>query len=201
MGMTKLDIWNSALQRIGAESVADEWTESKEAVLCRRYYDNAVNIILRAHPWNFATRRIALPLNATAPAFGWSKAFDLPIDYVSMISLADPTDIYTIESGQVLTNAVNGNCKYIAEQPDPTRIPSDVTRCIVLQLASDMAMNLSNSAGISDRLLNELEQAALPRARQANTYEVNIDPEIGGWASFDEPPMFHSEVASYVESL
>ena len=192
MGMTKLDIYNSALQRIGAKPLTDVDSQTKEGNLCRRYYDNSIATIMRLHPWNFGTRRIALPLNGTAPAFGYSKAYDLPPDYVSMISLEDATEQYTIENGQVLTNAVNGNCRYVAFPSDPMQIPNDVLRCIILCLASDMAMNLSNSSGISDRLLNELEQVSLPRARQANTYEVNVDPDIGGWADFDQPPVFNT---------
>jgi hypothetical protein len=192
MGMTKIDIYNAALQRIGAKAITSLDSDTKEGNLCRRYYDNAVRTILRLHPWNFATKRLALPLNGTAPAFGYAKAYDLPPDYVSMISLEDPTDQYTIESGQLLTNADNGNCRYICYPENTLTYPNDVCRCIILQLASDMAMNLSNSSGISDRLLNELEQIALPRERQANTYEVNVDPDIGGWADFDEPPVFNT---------
>lgn len=57
---TELQIANAALRKLGAEEVSSLSDTSKEAQVMNSRIGPAKQAVLRDHPWNFATRRIAL---------------------------------------------------------------------------------------------------------------------------------------------
>jgi len=66
MATSDVEICNSALQKIGAETITTLSDNTRRAALCNRQYDKVRKKLLRAHPWNFAIRRAALvPVNNT----------------------------------------------------------------------------------------------------------------------------------------
>ena len=53
--MTRTDIANLALSKLGAEPITDLATDAtKEAVHCRIWYDQVLREVLRSHFWSFA---------------------------------------------------------------------------------------------------------------------------------------------------
>jgi len=83
---SKTDIVNLALDVIKTENINDVEVpgNDKAAVVANRWYDDVRQKALEGFPWNFATKRAALPLNATAPTFGFDDAYTLPNDYLSL---------------------------------------------------------------------------------------------------------------------
>lgn len=78
----KVDICNMALAALNvAKPIADVDTEkSVEAQACRLFYDPAVDVVLRAFPWPFATAMAPLALVAAQPTQEWAFAYRLPVD-------------------------------------------------------------------------------------------------------------------------
>jgi hypothetical protein len=105
---SKTDIVNLALDIIKSLNVNDVEIpgDDKAAVVANRWYDNVRQDILEGFPWNFATKRSAIPLNSTAPNFGFDDAYVLPNDYISL-SFIKYWDYplsrwnYTIENGNI----------------------------------------------------------------------------------------------------
>ncbi len=60
MATSDVEICNSALQKLGAETITTLADNSRRASLCNRQYDKIRKKLLRAHPWNFAIKRAAL---------------------------------------------------------------------------------------------------------------------------------------------
>lgn len=83
---SKTDIVNLALDVIKTENINNVEIPGydKAAVVANRWYDDVRQSILEGFPWNFATKRAAIALNATAPDFGFDDAYVLPNDYLSL---------------------------------------------------------------------------------------------------------------------
>lgn len=75
-----LDIYNLALTRIGHEPLAAETERGKGGDRCRLHYPILRDVVLRAHPWNFAIRRVALAQLVFTPAFEYDYAYALPTE-------------------------------------------------------------------------------------------------------------------------
>jgi len=83
---SKTDIVNLALDVIKTENINNVEIPGtdKSAVIAARWYDDIRQKALEGFPWNFATKREAIALNATAPDFGFDDAYVLPNDYLSL---------------------------------------------------------------------------------------------------------------------
>lgn len=82
---TSLSICNSALIKLGAESISSLSDNNKRAKLCNAQYEVLKNKVLRAHPWNFAIKRAKLTVNAQEPSWGFYSSFDLPGDCLRVL--------------------------------------------------------------------------------------------------------------------
>jgi len=83
---SKTDIVNLALDVIKTENINDVEIpgDDKAAVVLNRWYDDVRQECLEGFPWNFATKRSAIPLSGTDPTFGFDDAYVLPNDYLSL---------------------------------------------------------------------------------------------------------------------
>jgi hypothetical protein len=78
---SELEIFNLALSRIGQETLASTDERGKPGNLCRLHYPLLRDAVLRAHPWNFAVRRVELAEVADyTPPFEFDRAFALPTE-------------------------------------------------------------------------------------------------------------------------
>lgn len=102
-----IDIWNMALLGVGAQAtVADIDEDSKEANTCRTFYTNLRTSLLRAAPWGFARRQIALTelgnLEEETSPYPWLYKYAYPTDAMCMRYLIPPP---MIQDGQVVVPA------------------------------------------------------------------------------------------------
>ena len=92
---TKVDICNSALDKLGVEPVESLSDENKQARLCNRQYDVIRKKLLRSHLWNFAiTRTVLAPAKDSngdplKPVFGSGFLYDIPSDSLRITRLGD----------------------------------------------------------------------------------------------------------------
>lgn len=98
------DICNLALDLLSAGTVQDiENPTSATEELLARWYGQSRRKVLREHPWNFAIKRQILSPSSTAPAFGYSKAFPVPSDFIRIVYVA--TDL--VSDGDVVLSPEN----------------------------------------------------------------------------------------------
>lgn len=86
---------------------------NKSEALAARWYDVTRRSVLCAFPWNFARKRVLLPLNPISPAFGFRNAYILPVDFVGLVFIGENYDEdyevdYAIEGNQILINNDGG---------------------------------------------------------------------------------------------
>lgn len=84
------DIANLALDLLSAGTVQDiENPSNATEELFARSYDLTRRKVLRMHPWNFATKRAQLAAASTTPEFGLDKEYQLPADFIRLLSITD----------------------------------------------------------------------------------------------------------------
>ena len=80
-------IYNLALGYIGAYNVTEGDTASKQAVICIRYYLDALKETIASHPWNFAKKDIILYEHTDRPIFGHDRKYAIPSDSLRILTV------------------------------------------------------------------------------------------------------------------
>lgn len=172
-----IDICNLALNEIGEESIMDLLENSKQSRLCNQFYDLSRDMLLRAHPWNFATKRVELAMLTETPVFDYSYAFQLPTDCLKIQQTDDRYDHYKVEGRKVLSNNSSVKILYTARITDTEQFDSLFVETLSLMLASRISFNLSDNNALSQSLYAKYE-AALRRAKAMDGQEGVMDTII-----------------------
>lgn len=84
-------VCNLALDHLKQVSIANiEDPETEVEDLMSRQFPQARRATLRMHPWNFASKRIALtPSTGAEPVVGYTRAFKKPVDFIRLLHRLD----------------------------------------------------------------------------------------------------------------
>jgi hypothetical protein len=173
MATSRTDIANRALAAISADAIGSINETTTAARACNRLFTPLTYSLLRRHPWNFALARASLPASATAPAWGYAFAYPVPTDYLKIytIDAAIPTTKFVVEGGKILTDVgAPLNIRYVRKVDDPGEFDPLFTEALVLAMARDLAMPLSNNAGLRQAMAKDMEDA-IRTARSADAGE------------------------------
>lgn len=168
-------ICNSALIKLGATTIMSLTEGSRNANLCLEQYDKLRDDLLRAHAWNFATRRAKIARLTAEPAFGFAHAYQLPSDWLRTIAVHDNdggsgTARYRIEGRRILSDAENIWVKYIGRVDDANEMDPAFREALAWKLAIDLAVPITQST----TALREAEEGfrrALIKARSVDAIE------------------------------
>lgn len=188
-------IINDALRAIGGTRITSISDGSANGNIATDLWDDAVDALLRAHTWNFATRRIQLARSATLPVFEYDYAYVLPADWIRTISVHDNDDGFgtitwreEINAGQraLLANEENVYLRYVARVTDTNVWAVDFVSAFTAQLASLMAVPVAKSVSLAEKW----EKEAGKRLRRArSTDALGASPEsrpLGSWVTSRE---------------
>lgn len=160
--ITKVEIVNIALARLGESPIQSLDEGSVPANMAKVFYDPAKRATLRDFNWNFslATARLA-KLVETPVDFRF--AFSLPADCLKAIRLrregtsdfSDPTGIrFSVRGGKLCTDAENAILEYIAEVDDPALFDDKFIEAFSYKLASELAMPVKGSSELMANYMN-----------------------------------------------
>ena len=150
-----IQLFNTALGRLGGEQIPYNRSPQEQdatGILCENLFPHVLDMVLEAHEWGFATRRVILaklpeqqPEN---PSYVFRYA--LPTDCVKPVSLegyagVNRTPAYLIESNAILTNKQNAELVYIARVEEPRAWPPSFADALAWAMAGELA-----SARIND---------------------------------------------------
>jgi hypothetical protein len=146
---SEVDICNLALAHIGQArqiTAISPPDGSAEAAHCHRFYPMARDIILEAHYWGFATKRVGLALTGTAPGT-WEFSYAWPngaLDIQQILLEEDDTPqefaVETQGAGQLIyTNVEDAQAKYSALITDTNRFSNTFKFAVSHMLASFLA--------------------------------------------------------------
>ena len=185
----KTDICNDALGRIGSDFILNFEEESKNAKICRRFFKKNLRSILRMHHWNSATSFIELPQSTDEPFLNsrWSKIYNLPPDYVSVVQSQSVEDNFQIVGNQIYSNRDPLIVEYVREIEDFTKLDPLLRDAIEIGLAIRIAASLRAEMSIEalkNELLMVLASARVEDAKQRKFNYVRASPYMESRESY-----------------
>jgi len=159
MTVSVVDICNSALYKIGASRISSLTEQNKPARICNDIYSKIRDEVLRAHPWNFAIKRIQLAQESTTPTFGFDYQYALPSDCLRPLGISPDSDMGTvrtiehrIEGSKLLTNETVVFLRYIFRETNTTNYDPNFVEALAFRLAQELAYPIVQSGDLTDRM-------------------------------------------------
>jgi hypothetical protein len=159
-------ICSNALQMLGAAPI-NSFSEGAQvngldsARLCANLWPTTRNAILRSHPWKCAKARVKLSPELTTPAFGYTKRYILPANWLRNVeingALADEVD-YEVEtadstnpSKRLLLSQDSLNLIYIWENTDTESWDAMLIKAAEYAMAAEMAYAVTQSSSLQQQ--------------------------------------------------
>jgi len=161
-------IANSALAKLGADRIISLDDDTREARLLKEQFGKIRDDLLRAHPWNFATVRVALAELPTAPAFGFYKSFQVPTDCVRVLEIDSQDLEWQREGNTIVTDASTVNIRYVQKVTETGKFDANFSEVLATKLAADLAYAFTQSTSLRDSLLAEYMQ----KLREARSFDA-----------------------------
>lgn len=176
MATSSVDIVNSAALKLGVAPIASLDDGVKFSIAASNQYDKCRKQVLRAHPWNFAIRRVELASVVATPAFGFDYVFALPTNCLRVLPDPEYYDTeYKVEGRYIYTNESTFKIKYIEDIEDVTLFDSCFEEALACALARDLAIHMKNSTQLA-QLMDGAYRMALKEARAVDAQEGT--PEV-----------------------
>jgi hypothetical protein len=181
MANDKLSIIQEALGLTGniVPNVADDGSD--EWALASLAYETAVDGLIEAHNWNFATLIVTLVRAGTSPDIMFTDAYNKPADSMAVvwIRVNDVPVDYKIINNQICINSLSGTVtlKYV-RQPDPGSWPPMFVDCVRTATMAGIYRGLNEDMGAA----NAMDQRAMHLLQDART---RTDQEQGKRALFN----------------
>ncbi len=189
---SETNIINFALRALGAKRITSRTDGSANANSADDVYDLVRDQVLRAHNWNFATKRIQLAELAATPTFGFDHQHALPSDWIRTVSVHDnDAGLGSLEYKEettgsqrvLLSDSATVYLRYVAQITDPTFYPSDFVVALSIELAKRLALAIPNSNTIKADLDEEVKKLILgARSNDAMGSSPEKRPP-GSWVS------------------
>ena len=176
MATSVVKIVNNALVRIGASSITSLSENSEAARAANVIYDQIRDATLRDHVWNFATRRIQLAQDATAPAFGYVYAYTLPTDCLRVLQMELKDMVYKIEGRKLLTDEGTAKVMYISRVTDPNEFDPMFVEALSARLSAELSVTLTDSNSLYQNMM-EVYRHKITDARSVDGQESG-EPNI-----------------------
>lgn len=177
-----VDVCNLSLDQLKQTSISSiDTPRTATELTCARWYDFTRRECLRQHPWKFAAkRRVLTPSNDVVP-FGYTYAYNLPTDYIRLISLGDDylNDLrreFEIENGQLLlqtgepVDSTSLYVRYVYDVTSVTKFDALFLKYLVLQLSLNMSTKFSISSTIKKDIRDEFKDIEM-QAKSVNGQE------------------------------
>jgi len=160
-----VNMCNSALNLLGASTIANLTDDTKNARLCNQRYEPVRNRVFRSHAWNCLHKRLQLAQNSTAPVVEYDHAYALPSDCLRVLkihngttdSIASALD-YKLEGRNIVTDIDTVFVIYIALDTDPNNYDTYLRESISHQLAADLAYAITNNATLANQYMTRADE-------------------------------------------
>lgn len=160
-------ICNSALLKIGADTIAALNTNQRAAIVCNTLFQYLADEVMGESPWVFAKKQVQLAPNETAPLFTWTYAYDIPQDCLRPLCLDNDAIPWVVEGTQIYANEPGLNLTYIYRNVDPSSWDARFCEMLAWRLAMELALALARSIPLKQEA-EKSYNACLAQARAMN---------------------------------
>lgn len=164
MAYTDISICSNALLKIGADSITSLQDGTAEAEVAANLYPMIRDGLLSSYPWSFAVGQKSLPRLADVPLVDYSYAFQLPNDFLRVLSAGSGKNgrgkEYRIIENRLHTNSPEINLSYIF-RPHESLFPAYFCELLIARLAAEFCLPLTESTTRTEYLqkaFTELEK-------------------------------------------
>ena len=174
MAVDEVGLCNMALVLVGEDRINSLTEDNKPARFCNEHYANIRDRVLRSGSWNVATKRAALALNATAPAFEFTNAFQLPTDFLRLVKIENQRVGHRIEEDRLLSSEGALNIVYIFQLTDVSKMDPLLQDAIAALLAAELAIPIAQNLNLYRSLMTVYAEK-LAEARLQDSLEGPIE--------------------------
>lgn len=171
MAATDVSICSNALLLLGSQPINDLAENNDRARLASNLFPAVRNYVLRRHPWNCATKRVALaPKVRTAAEEAanpdWAYSFTLPPDFMRALAVGEygAEADYRIESGELLCDDNPALLRYIWRNENPGTWDDMLVWGMTVSMKAVMAYPITQSTSL-EQLVEEALKEVLRTAR------------------------------------
>lgn len=196
--ITETQVANMALLHVKGARILDLKAENAEARACRDAWEISLKAALRLHPWNFATLRMNLPVDATGkPDFGFDRRFVLPSDFVRLVDIGnlagkyrfdargwwpEKTRDYEVEGQYILANVgAPLQLRYVRTVANPAEWDALFTEVYSYVLASKIAFRLAGMRSLADSLFARAIAMLEPATNVDGQENLPVEIPDGDW--------------------
>jgi len=167
--ISRLSTVNQALLEIGRPKVSNV-NDSSDSKLMDSKIDILLPLMLQYEDWNFAIKYVSDNTPITQPFTpDYQNTYQLPYDYGRMFSwgnfdnhFSDPSaQPFLITDGLISTNDMPANYYYIVNDIDVSAVSIMFWRALVLYIASDSALVLTQNTELTGYLKNKYDDALI----------------------------------------
>ena len=174
---TSISICSAALLQLGKAPISSFDETGDAARLCSNLYPQERDSILRENDWNCAIKRVILAPLATAPVFGYTAQFQLPGDFLRLISIDDnlvgsPLCMeFKVEARTILANATVLPLVYVFRNDQEATWDSKLIELMTARMLWKLAYPVTQSTSLRDEL--KVEYSAMAKAARAIDAQEN----------------------------
>lgn len=183
MAVSKVQIANRALQKIGATRISSFDENAKTARAIVAAYDLTRDAELRRYKWSFAIKRASIAADGDNALWGDWYRYSLPNDFLRLIR-DDESGFHVdwkIEGLYILSaDTAPLKIKYIASIDDPNYYDPLFIEAFACKLALEIAEDITDSAGkkesVKDDYQRAIAEARMTGAIEKEAQEIPEDP-------------------------
>lgn len=192
MALSKVDIGNLALARVGSSRLVNDFEErTTEAKLLKLHYDHLLDCALAEVDWSFARAEALLTAASVDPPDRWGYAYLMPEDCIRAIRIDDGLQVRRASQRiQFALNVVDGVRLLYTDRDEATLIytkrvtvpalwPATFADYLAWALAAEIAMPLTNDRLVRQEAIGG-RQFALTHAVAVNFNEEQESQEPDG---------------------
>jgi hypothetical protein len=161
MALSQIALCSRALLKLGGTTITSFDEGTAEAEIAANLYPSARDALLSAHPWSFATAQQRLPVLAAEPIADFSKAFQLPANFLRALSAGGEVRghglEYRIAERRLHANTDGVVLTYIF-RPAEIDFPPFFDQALIFRLAAEFCIPLTESTSRSETLYRLADQ-------------------------------------------
>ena len=172
MALSSIALCSRALLKIGTRSISSFDEGTAEAEVASSLYSPTRDAMLSSHSWSFATAQATLPRLDVIPVADYQYAFQLPSDYLRVLSAGAGRGRgldYRIQEKRLHTDVPEVVLSYVF-RPNESDFPPFFDQALIARLAAEFCIPLTDSTSRTETLLN-IAETETKRARITDTMQ------------------------------
>lgn len=154
-----ISICSNAIVMLGGDPISSFSEPNDHARACSNLYPSVRDTILRAHPWNCATKREIFAPLTTKPPFDFLYQFQLPGDWIRNIQIGRKGESipFRHEGNRILADVTALPIVYLFRNIDEGTWSTNLIHVMELAMAAKIAYSVTGSISMRDSVREELK--------------------------------------------